>query len=125
MVAAHWGGGGALQDGYTPLIYAACGGHADCARLLLDAGADKNAKDRVRASARCWRVGVGTCGMMMMGCVVRQHAICIPLFIFHFRPFYEMDLALSVRRFESFPQKVWKRVSIFNFAFGRICVYGW
>jgi ankyrin repeat protein len=36
------------QSGCTALIYAAANGHADCARLLLDAGADKNAKDVVR-----------------------------------------------------------------------------
>ena len=32
------------QDGQTALMCAAMEGHADCARLLLDAGADKNAK---------------------------------------------------------------------------------
>ena len=31
-------------------MFAARNGHADCARLLLDAGADKNAKNEVRAS---------------------------------------------------------------------------
>jgi ankyrin repeat protein len=36
------------QDGRTALIYAAIYTHADCARLLLDAGADKNAKNKVR-----------------------------------------------------------------------------
>ncbi len=38
-----------LQDGWTALISAAYKGHADCLRLLLDAGADMNAKNRVRA----------------------------------------------------------------------------
>ena len=38
------------QFGCTALMEAARNGHADCARLLLDAGADKNAKDEVRAS---------------------------------------------------------------------------
>ncbi len=39
------------QDGVTALICAAAHGRADFARLLLDAGANKNAKDNVRASA--------------------------------------------------------------------------
>ncbi len=37
------------QDGYTALICAGWHGHLDCARLLLDAGADKNAMANVRA----------------------------------------------------------------------------
>ena len=35
-------------SGRTALMRAAVGGHADCARLLIDAGADKDAKSRVR-----------------------------------------------------------------------------
>ena len=41
----------AAQYGNTALILASQAGHADCARLLLDAGADKEATDVVRASA--------------------------------------------------------------------------
>ena len=41
----------AAQHGMTALIWACYKGHADCARLLLDAGADKNAKNEVRARA--------------------------------------------------------------------------
>ncbi len=41
------------QDGYTALISAAAYGHADCVRLLIDAGANKEAKNGVRAS-RCF-----------------------------------------------------------------------
>ena len=41
----------AAQNGKTALILAATYGHADCARLLLDAGADKDAKCNVRARA--------------------------------------------------------------------------
>ena len=53
VAMAFVGGGGALvhaiaQRGCTALIHAAANGHADCARLLLDAGADKDAKDYVR-----------------------------------------------------------------------------
>ncbi len=39
------------QQGRTALISAGFSGRVDCARLLLDAGADSNAKDNVRASA--------------------------------------------------------------------------
>ena len=52
------------QDGETALICAASQGHAKCALLLLDAGADKNAKDKVRMPVRdCgWaRVCFGFC----------------------------------------------------------------
>ncbi len=36
-------------------------GYADCARLLLDAGADKNAKANVRSSAGCCKLAL-LCG---------------------------------------------------------------
>jgi hypothetical protein len=36
------------QRGNTALIYAAQYGRVDCVRLLIDAGADKDAKDNVR-----------------------------------------------------------------------------
>ncbi len=43
-------GGGKLnsQSGRTALMRAASRGRADCVRLLIDAGADKDAKNRVR-----------------------------------------------------------------------------
>ena len=48
------------QDGYTALIFAAMHGRADCVRLLLDAGADKDAKNEVRArGSACEALGVG------------------------------------------------------------------
>jgi ankyrin repeat protein len=37
-----------VQDGCTALIYAASQGNLDCVRLLLNAGADKDAKGNVR-----------------------------------------------------------------------------
>ena len=49
------------QDGWTALIVAGFHGHADCARLLLDAGADKDAKDEVRE-----RAGGGACGALAL-----------------------------------------------------------
>ncbi len=36
------------QDGWTALMYAARVNHSDCVRLLLDAGADTNVKDKAR-----------------------------------------------------------------------------
>ena len=38
------------QSGNTALIGAGYGGHEDCVRLLVDAGADKEAKDDVRVT---------------------------------------------------------------------------
>jgi hypothetical protein len=40
------------QCGYTALMEAAQWGHAECVRLLIDAGADKDAKDNVRRRSR-------------------------------------------------------------------------
>ncbi len=37
------------QSGQTALILAACTGHVDCVRLLLDSGADVGYKATVRA----------------------------------------------------------------------------
>ena len=43
------------QDGWTALICAADQGRADCVRLLIDAGADKEAADNVRRLLLlCW-----------------------------------------------------------------------
>ena len=42
------GGESDSQSGYTALIEAASRGHADCVRMLVDAGADKDARDNVR-----------------------------------------------------------------------------
>ena len=65
----------AAQDGWTALIRAGYNGHADCVRLLLDAGADKNAKANVRASAGWgWRVG----GVWEMSAVFR---FCVGAFL--------------------------------------------
>ena len=37
-----------IQTGRTALLAAAEAGHTDCVRLLLEAGADTEAKDKVR-----------------------------------------------------------------------------
>ena len=45
---AVWGGGKFdSQFGNTALIFASDKGQPDCARLLIDAGADQNAKAKV------------------------------------------------------------------------------
>ena len=36
------------QGGWTALFWAVMGGYAECARLLIDVGADQEAKDTVR-----------------------------------------------------------------------------
>jgi hypothetical protein len=50
FMAATWlhATGTCVQGGYTALVWAAIKGHVDCLRLLLDAGANANAKDNVR-----------------------------------------------------------------------------
>ncbi len=57
------------QSGKTALVVAAQRGHFDCVRLLLDAGADANVKNKVR----------------VLFCIVAVrvlclYAICIPVF---------------------------------------------
>ena len=69
----HWGRTDTLthtraQDGETALMCAATRGHADCVRVLLDAGADKEAKNKVRL---LFRVGV------RLACVFRCRAFFI------------------------------------------------
>ena len=53
--------GDAPQDGHTPLFIAAREGHLEVAQILLDAGANKQAKVKVRggrewAAMRVWGV---------------------------------------------------------------------
>ena len=38
-----------LQDGYSALMLAANFGHAECVRVLVEAGADVNSESRVSA----------------------------------------------------------------------------
>ncbi len=67
-----------LQSGLTALIVAARNGHVECARLLLDAGADKEAADNVRRvclSRLRSDVGIWSCGDV--GVVVRTHTMSV------------------------------------------------
>ena len=41
-----------MQDGYTPLMYAAAGNKVEVAKVLMDRGAEIDAKDDVRSSIR-------------------------------------------------------------------------
>ena len=42
----------ALQNGHTPLMRASLGGNAECAKLLLDRGAQINLQDKVSECLR-------------------------------------------------------------------------
>ncbi len=53
------------QIGMTALMNSASGGHVDCMRVLLDAGADKEAKDNVRFVFVC-----NICGWIVAVCWV-------------------------------------------------------
>ena len=53
VVDTHTGISNMQQEGKTALIHAAKNGFADKVRLLLNAGADQNAKDYVR-DGRCF-----------------------------------------------------------------------
>ena len=75
------------QWGQTALMCAAHKGHTDCVRLLLDAGADTNAKMNVRVSAvtvcGCWAVVLGDW-------CERKHATRISVFSFYSRLFFDL-----------------------------------
>ena len=76
------------QDGRTALICAARNGRADCARLLLEAGADKSATDNVRASALCgWSV-FSFCVWVLSRVAVALMWFLFFIFVFNFRPFH-------------------------------------
>jgi ankyrin repeat protein len=61
------------QDGWTALMLAASRDRVDCVRLLLDAGADKEAKNDVRASAVVWEGALLLMVVMFWLCL--EHAI--------------------------------------------------
>ncbi len=83
------------QSGSTALILAAGSGHADCARLLLDAGADKEATDKVRASGGvCGAVALMRVVMELTGCYLNKFVIFTFDFSFHFRPFHVIVFAI-------------------------------
>ena len=82
------------QDGSTALICAAAYGHAECARLLLDAGADKEVKcNEVRASAG-WMACVALWSCCGDGFVCEEACHLHFSFQFHFRLLYVTVLSL-------------------------------
>ncbi len=71
------------------LIWAAEKGRADCVRLLLDAGADKNAQTKVRASRFCGRAVLPVVvDVATRVYYLTKQAICISVFIFSFSNFF-------------------------------------
>ncbi len=48
--------GSVTQFGYTSLIHAAEGGFTECVRMLLDAGANKEAVSDVRVASVCFEL---------------------------------------------------------------------
>ena len=63
----------ALQNGHTPLYIAVWKGHLEVAQLLLDAGANKEAKDKVRGGRGDGR----RCGCE--GWSVHERVVCCSL----------------------------------------------
>ena len=106
-----------VQDGQTALMWAAQNGHADCVRLLLDAGADKNAKNEVRASAVVARVRVWGWEMLMIGCCVWKCAICIISIVSFFSIFFcdFVSALLICVRWRYFWDAIWESMSHFLF----------
>ncbi len=56
------------QDGLTALMWACRNGHADCAQMLLDSGADKNVTCQVRVAARVY-FAERSCAVMFLNFV--------------------------------------------------------
>jgi hypothetical protein len=48
------------QLGWSALIWAACNGHAECVRLLIDAGADTEATDEVHLPCNAFFIVIYT-----------------------------------------------------------------
>ncbi len=73
-----------VQDGRTALMCAADIGYADCVRMLLDAGADKEAKDNVRYQyCNLWEGCVSVHVCHCFGCLLfskRMYVLLISLF---------------------------------------------
>jgi hypothetical protein len=68
------------SSGNTALIEAAQGGHVDCVRLLLEAGADKDSMGRVRCRSFAFAALLNDSNCQFSLCVDRivgKHYICI------------------------------------------------
>ena len=74
------------QGGITALMFAATNGHAGCVKLLLDAGADKNAKTDVRGRSSAYDIGdARMCVLVVLRFDWRVGSCCIIVaFFFYF-----------------------------------------
>ncbi len=102
-----------MQNGYTALIEAAHKGHADCVRLLIDAGADKDAKDEVRVG-RCLAGGASVIRFFFPHCI--------------FRPcYFSYSPAFTVFGTFSFQKLIrpFLLVSLFTFLSDIVCLLPW
>jgi hypothetical protein len=63
------------QRGYTALIYAAASCQTECLRLLLDAGADKDARDNVRVIGSVVSALGLVCGSGFVGFFMHRLAV--------------------------------------------------
>jgi hypothetical protein len=59
----------------TPLHRAACFGHTECVRLLLEHGADKEAKDNVRPPTHARRCRVRSFGVGLRHSSARRRCV--------------------------------------------------
>ncbi len=92
------------QDGKTALMYAAWRGHAGIARLLLDAGTDTMATDKVRASQSATAVD-GCAGVVWDWrgselVFMRQYAIFQIFLILTLQLFAEVNIREGLERLE-------------------------
>ena len=56
-----------LQFGYTPLLWAAWNGHSEVVSLLLERGADKEARDTKVSTPSCWAIVTNEWGSVGLG----------------------------------------------------------
>lgn len=92
-----------MQENRTALVWAAARGHTDCARLLMDQGADKEARTLVRVAASV--VDRSVCVVFMFVPIAKRihvllngprHAMCL-LCVDHCHVFERVYLSFYLR----------------------------